>query len=75
MRQVIISGDLVPSIYEVSTANGIDSLTLMGTIILQPRENEGVMYKLTLTHVNYMPKSPVNLFSLRQLAEQFSNWN
>jgi hypothetical protein len=27
-------GDLVPSIYEVSTANGIDSPTLMGTVIL-----------------------------------------
>ena len=29
----LFSGDLVPSIYEVSTANGIDSPTLMGTVI------------------------------------------
>jgi hypothetical protein len=30
----LFSGDLVPSIYKVSTANGIDSPTLMGTVIL-----------------------------------------
>jgi hypothetical protein len=28
-------GNLVPSIYEVSTANGFDSPLLMGTVILQ----------------------------------------
>jgi hypothetical protein len=31
----LFSGNLVPSIYEVSTANGIDSPSLMGTVILQ----------------------------------------
>ncbi len=31
----LFSGDLVPSIYEVSTANGIDSPSLMGTVILR----------------------------------------
>jgi hypothetical protein len=31
----LFSGDLVPSIYEVSTANGIDFPSLMGTVILQ----------------------------------------
>jgi hypothetical protein len=30
----LFSGDLVPSIYEVSTANRIDSPTLIGTVIL-----------------------------------------
>jgi hypothetical protein len=69
----LFSGDLVPSIYEVSTANGIDSPTLMGTVILRLRDNEGVMHEFTLTHVNYMPKSPVNLLSLQQLAEYYSN--
>jgi hypothetical protein len=60
----LFSGDLVPSIYKVSTANGTDSPTLMGTVILQLRDNEGVVHNFTLTHVNYMPKSPVNLLSL-----------
>ena len=69
----LFSGDLVPLIYEVSTANGIDSPTLMGTIILRPRDIEGVMHKFTLTHVNYMPKSPVNLVSLQRLAGHHSN--
>ncbi len=31
----LFSGNLVPSIYEISTANGIDSPSLMGTVILQ----------------------------------------
>jgi hypothetical protein len=30
----LISGNLVPSIYKVSTTNEIDSPTLMGTVIL-----------------------------------------
>jgi hypothetical protein len=62
----LFSGDLVPSIYEVSTANGIDSPTLMGTVILRLRDNAGIMHEFRLTHVNYMPDSPVNLLSLRQ---------
>ena len=57
-------GDLVPSIYEVSTANGIDSPTLKGTVILRLRDNGGIMHEFRLTHVNYMPNSPVNLVSL-----------
>ena len=57
----LFSGDLVPSTYKVSTANGIDSPTLMGTVILRLRDNEGVMHEFTLTHVNYMPESPVHL--------------
>jgi len=66
-------GDLVPSIYEVSSANGIDSPTLMGTVILRLGDNAGIMHEFRLTHVNYMPNSPVNFFSLSRLAEHYSN--
>ncbi len=31
------------------------------------------MHEIALTHVNYMPKSPVNLLSLRRLAENYCN--
>jgi hypothetical protein len=30
----LVTGNLVPSIYKVSTANGINSPSLMGTVIL-----------------------------------------
>ena len=59
----LCSGYLVPLIYEVSTANGIDLLTLMGTVILRLRDNAGIMHEFRLTHDNYMP-TPVNLLSL-----------
>ena len=64
----LFSGDLVPLIYIVSTANGIDSPTLMGNVNLHLRDNEGNKHEFNLTKVNYMPKSPVNLLSLQQLA-------
>jgi hypothetical protein len=69
------SGDLVPSIYIISTANGINSPTLMGNINLHLRDNEGNKHEFNLTKGNYMPNSPVNLLSLRQLAEQYPNEN
>ena len=69
----LFSGDLVPLIYEVSTANGIESPTLMGTVILRLRDNAGIMHEFILTHMNYMPNYPVNLLSLRRLAEHYSN--
>ena len=65
----LFSGDLVPSIYEVSTANGTDSPLLMGTVILRFGDNVGAKHEFILTHVNYMPNSPVNLLSQWQLAE------
>ncbi len=60
----LFSGDLVPSIYIVSTANGIDSPTLMGNVNLHLRDNEENKHNFNLTKVNYMPNSPVNLLSL-----------
>ncbi len=72
-KKSLFSGNLVPSIYKISTANGIDSPSLMGTVILWLRDNEGIMHEFALTHVNYMPKSPVNLLSLWWLAENYCN--
>jgi hypothetical protein len=45
----------------------------MGTVILQLRDNEGIMHEFPLTHVNYMPKSPVNHLSFWWLAENYCN--
>jgi hypothetical protein len=60
----LFSGDLVPLIYIVSTANGIDSPTLLGNVNLHLRANEGNKHEFNLTKVNYMLNSPVNLLSL-----------
>ncbi len=72
-KKLLFTGNLVPLIYIVSTANGINSPSLMGTVILQLRDNEGIMHKFALTHVNFMPKSPVNLSSLWLVAENYCN--
>jgi hypothetical protein len=71
----LFSGELVPSIYIVGTATGSSKLTLMGTVILHLTYDNGAMHTFTLTHVNYMPKSPVNLLSTRVLSKQFPNEN
>jgi hypothetical protein len=71
----LFSGDLVPLIYIISTANGIDSPTLMGNVNLHLRDNEGNKHEFNLTEVNYIANSPVNLLSLRQLAEHYPNEN
>ena len=60
----LFSGDLVPLIYIVSTANEIDSPTLIGNVNLHLKDNEGNKHEFNLTKVNYMPNSPVNLLSL-----------
>ncbi len=71
----LFSGDLVPSIYIISTANEIDSPTLMGNVNLHLRDNEENKQEFNSTDMNYMPNSPVNLLSLRWLAEQYPNEN
>jgi hypothetical protein len=63
------SGELVPSIFKVGSATGIPTPTLMGTIILYLMDDEGVTHSFELINVNYLPDSPMNLLSLRQLAE------
>jgi hypothetical protein len=69
----LIYGNLVPSVYEVSTANGVDSPSLMGTVILRITDDDGVRHEFELTHINYLPQSPVNLLSFCWLAEQYPN--
>jgi len=69
----LFSGELVPSIYIVGAAAGTSEPTLMGTVVLRLTDDKGDKHTFTLTHVNYMPKSPVNLLSTRVLSEQFTN--
>jgi hypothetical protein len=71
----IFSGELVPSIYIVGAATGSSKPTLMGTVIHRLTYNNGAKHTFTLTHMNYMPKSPVNLLSTRVLSKQFPNEN
>jgi hypothetical protein len=47
----------------------------MGTVILCITDDDGVKHEFELTHVNYLPHSPVNLLSLCWLAEQYPNEN
>jgi hypothetical protein len=59
----------------VGAATGTFEPTLMGTVILQITDNVGDKHTIMLTHVNYMPQSPVNLLSTRVLSKQFTNEN
>jgi hypothetical protein len=68
-------GDLVPSIYIVGAAMETSEPTLMGTIQLRIMDDNGKKHTFTLTHVNYMPTSPVNLLSTRVLSKQFTDKN
>jgi hypothetical protein len=65
------SRDLVLSIFKVGSATGISTPTLMGTVILRLTDDEGVTHSFEFTNVNYLPDSPVNLLSLRPLAELY----
>ncbi len=67
----LFTGDLVPSIFEVGSATGILTLTLMGTVTLRLTDDEGVLHSFELTNVNYLPNSPVNLLLLQRLAEWY----
>ena len=61
----------MPSIFEVGSATGILTPTLMGTIILQLTDDEGITHSFKFTNVSYLPDSPVNLLSLCRLAELY----
>jgi hypothetical protein len=69
----LFSGELVPLIYIVGAATGTSEPMLMGTVVLRLTDNKGDKHMFTLTHVNYMPKTPVNLLSTRVLSKQFTN--
>ena len=43
----------------------------MGTVILRLTDDEGATHSFEFTNVNYHPDSPVNLLSLRRLAELY----
>ncbi len=67
----LFTGDLVPSIFEVGSATGILTPTLMGTVILWLTDDEGVNHSFELDNVNYLPEFSVNLLSLWRLAELY----
>ncbi len=69
----LFSGELVPSIYIVGAVTGTSEQMLMGTVVLRLTEDNGDKHRFTLTHMNYMSKSPINLLSTRVLSKQFTN--
>ncbi len=69
----LFSGELIPSIYIVGAATGTSEPTLMGAVVLRFTDYNCDKHTFTLTHVNYMPKSPVNLLSTRVLSKQSTN--
>ncbi len=64
-------GDLVPSIYEIGSATDTLNPSLMGTVLLRLTDDKRDKHSFTLNNVNYLPDSPVNLLSLRRLAELY----
>jgi hypothetical protein len=69
-NKTLFTGDLVPSIFEIGSATGTSTPNLMGTVILWLTDSEGEKHSFVLNNVNYM-NSPVNLISLRRLAELY----
>jgi hypothetical protein len=67
----LFTDELVPSIYEIGSATGISTPTLMGTVTLRITDNEGAKHSFVLKNVNYLPSSPVNILSLRRLVELY----
>jgi len=59
------------STFEVGSATGISTPTLMDTVILRLIDDEEITHSFEFTNVSYLPDSPVNLLSLRQLAELY----
>ncbi len=67
----LFTNKLVSLIYQVGLATGILVPNLMGTVILWVTDNEGVKHSFTLSNVNYLSDSPVNILSLRRLAKLY----
>ncbi len=74
-NRALFTGDLVPLIYIVGAATRTLEPTLMGMVWLRITDDDGEKHTFTLTHVNYMPTSPVNLLSTRVLSKQFTDKN
>jgi hypothetical protein len=49
--------------------------TLMGLVVLCLTDDKGVKHSFALTNVNYLLELPVNILSLRQLAELYPDKN
>ena len=72
-NKALFTDNLVPSTFEIGSATGTTLPTLMGTDILCVTDDEGVKHSFTLKKVNYLPNSPVNIFSIRRSAELYSD--
>jgi hypothetical protein len=70
-KKMLFTDKLVPLIFEVGSATGISTPTLMGTVTLRITDDEGAKHLFTLKNVNYLPNSPVNILSLCRLAELY----
>jgi hypothetical protein len=70
-NKTLFTDELVPLIFEVGSATGISTPTLMGTVTLRTTDNEGAKHSFTLKNVNYLPNSPVNILSLCRLTELY----
>ncbi len=70
-NKILFTDELVPSIFEVGSATGISTPTLMGTVTLRITDDEGAKHSFTLKNVNYLPNSLVNILSLHRLAELY----
>jgi hypothetical protein len=69
----LFTDNLVPSTFEIGSATGTTLPTLMGTVILRVTDDEGVKHSFTLENVNYLPSSPMNIFSICCLADLYSD--
>ena len=69
----LFEGSLSDATFSVDTANGTATDLKMGTVILRLLDDEGVEHVFKLLNCVYVPKSPVNILSLRRLAEQFKS--
>ncbi len=72
-NKTLFFGDLVSSIYIAEAASRTLEPTLMSTVQLRITDNNGKKHTFTLTHLNYMPTSPVNLLLTRVLSKQFTD--
>ena len=68
---MLFTDELIPLIVVVGSATGILTPTLMGTVTLWITDNEGAKHSFVLKNVNYLPNLPVNILSLRCLAELY----
>ncbi len=70
-NKALFTGERIPFIFEIGSATGTSTLTLMGTVILRIMDDEGEKHLFALYNINYLPDSPVNILSLRQLAKLY----